>query len=141
MERLAMTDPILNDDALRAAQFTLNGLARREEVISRNLSNVDTPGFQAQTVDFESSLARAMTGGETMPMTATNPAHMGGAGSQPAPAIQTRARQGMAWRADGNDVDIDVELNQMAETGIRYQAISQLASKKLILLRSIAQAR
>ena len=44
-------------------------------------------------------------------------------------------------RADGNNVDIDVELTQMAETGIRYQALSQLITRKYQGLRTILQGR
>jgi flagellar basal-body rod protein FlgB len=51
------------------------------------------------------------------------------------------ARTGGSMRADGNNVDIDVELMEMTETGIAYQALTQAASKKLALLKSIAMAR
>jgi flagellar basal-body rod protein FlgB len=40
---------------------------------------------------------------------------------------------------DGNNVDVDVELTQMAETGVRYQAFTQLITKKYQDLRSIVK--
>ena len=44
-------------------------------------------------------------------------------------------------RLDGNNVDIDLEMSQMAETSIQYQSLTQLVSKKLALLKSIAIGR
>jgi flagellar basal-body rod protein FlgB len=134
-----MPDPIFNDSAMQAVKFALDGLARRQEVIGNNLSNVDTPGYQAQTLDFESALARMLNHPNGVPLAMTQPGHKIGLSERLGMTMQ--ARNSAAWRADGNDVDIDIELNQMAETGIRYQAVSQLASKKLALLKTIAMSR
>ncbi len=134
-----MLDPILNDKSLEIAKLTLDGLAQRQEVIGQNLANVDTPGYQAQTLNFEDLLKRAMNGSAPLSLESTNPAHIS-LGSQ-ASTFSTGLRQGGSWRSDGNDVDIDVELNQMAETGIRYQAITQLVSQKFSLLKALAVSR
>lgn len=41
----------------------INGLSTRQQVIADNIANVDTPGFRARSVDFESALARAIEQG------------------------------------------------------------------------------
>jgi flagellar basal-body rod protein FlgB len=134
-----MSDSILLDDALRAGQIGLDGLARRQEVIGRNLANVDTPGFRAQALNFENALSQALQGANQVQMNVTNPGHLAGGGS--GRIFLLEPRQGGSARADGNNVDIDVELSQMAETGIRYQALAQSVSKKLLLLKNIASGR
>ena len=140
-----MGDRILFDDAaFKTAQTALDGLAMRQQVISHNLSNIDTPGYQAQTVSFESALQQAQnttTGQPQLALAVTDPAHLVGTTAAPLEPVSVSLRQGGTQRADGNNVDVDVELTQMAETGVRYQALSQLASKKLSLLRTIAQGR
>jgi flagellar basal-body rod protein FlgB len=135
-----MTSSFLSDDWLRAAKLALNGLSRRQEVISHNLANIDTPGFQAQKVDFEGALQRALDGSQTIGLSATHGAHLGSPDGTAA-RIQVSARQGGSMRADGNNVDLDVELVQMAETELRYEALTRLVNKKFNLLREIASRR
>lgn len=133
-----MTDSIISDKAMRAAQAALDGLAMQQELIGQNLSNVDTPGYKAQTVDFQSALRRALnteTGPGKVEMATTNSAHL--ASPDRVDQAQVSLRKGGSVRADGNDVDIDVELTQMTEAGIQYQAITQLVSKKFLLLKNI----
>ncbi|HJQ05004.1 MAG TPA: flagellar basal body protein, partial [Nocardioides sp.] len=38
----------------------INGLAERQNVISDDIANVDTPGFRARSVDFETALKAAI---------------------------------------------------------------------------------
>lgn len=136
-----MADRILNDAAARAAQFALDGLAKRQEVIGRNLANVDTPGYHVQNINFEAALQAAQRREDRPPLrlTTTSARHLGGAADRP--LLVLSYRQGGSERADGNNVNIDTELTQMAETGLRYQALTQLISKKLLLLKSIATGR
>ena len=134
-----MTDPLFSDKGFQAGYFALNGLSRRQEIIGRNLSNVDTPGYQAENVTFEDSLRSALGRSERLKAKTTHPVHLTAAQQQA--SLQISPRQGGSWRADGNNVDIDVELNQLAETAIRYQAITQLVSKKFQVLKSILGPR
>jgi flagellar basal-body rod protein FlgB len=41
----------------------LDGISLRQNVIADNIANVDTPGFRARSVDFESSLKSAIARG------------------------------------------------------------------------------
>ena len=121
----------------------LDGLALRQQVISRNLANVDTPGYQAQSVSFESTLQRAQTSPTralpAVQLAVPKPAHLLGVETPAREPMAVALRQGGTDRADGNNVDVDVELTQMAETGIRYQAMSELITRKYQTLRSIAK--
>lgn len=54
----AVTDAVGN--VLHSA---LNGLAMRQSVIADNIANVDTPGFRARSVDFETALTGAIEQG------------------------------------------------------------------------------
>jgi flagellar basal-body rod protein FlgB len=135
-----MANSIVNDSAMLSAQRALDGLALREEVISRNIANVDTPAYRAEQVDFESALQHQMTGGGSLGLATTSPGHLPSAAAS-AGVATIRQRPGGSARADGNNVDTDVELSQMSETGIRYETLLQLVSNKLSLLKSIASGR
>jgi flagellar basal-body rod protein FlgB len=131
-----MTDSITSDAAIQAAQNALNGLTKKQEVISQNLANIDTPGYQAQSVDFETTLSNAINGKGRLRMITNNSAHMDTASKQ-SDIVQISSRKGGTERADGNDVDIDTELVDMTETVVNYQAMVQTISKKFALLKQI----
>jgi flagellar basal-body rod protein FlgB len=132
-----MSDSLFSDIAMRASKAALDGLSMRQQAISRNLANVDTPGYQAETVNFEDTLKHLVDRDGSLPMETTNGAHL------TSPSHDARfsldMRPGGTFRADQNNVDPDVELTDMSETGIQYQAVSQAVSQKLLLLKSLAK--
>lgn len=135
-----MADTLFSGAGYTSAVTALDGLALRQEVVGRNLANVDTPGYQAQTVSFEEALKKQSEppSHTTLALATTHPSHLL-AKSQKTELIAIGARPGGTARADGNDVDIDQELLEMSETGLRYQAMSQFVSGKLLLLKSLAK--
>ena len=135
-----MADTLFSSAGYQAATLALNGLALRQEIVGRNLANVDTPGYQAQAVSFEDTLKNETTVKAALALTVTHPVHLLPK-SNATDLVRIAARPGGSARADGNTVDVDQELTEMAETGIRYQAMSQFVSGKLLLLKSIANGR
>ena len=122
---------------MRVSQVALDGLSLRQQAISRNVANVDTPGYKAQTVDFEKTLKQMISRDNTLQLTKTNPAHLVSKSMQAGYTLSNRPDSTM--RADQNDVNIDLELQDQAETGIQYQAVEQAVSKKLALLKTLAR--
>jgi flagellar basal-body rod protein FlgB len=134
-----MSSSLFSDDAISAASLALKGLAARQQTISSNIANVDTPGYSAKEVDFETMLQRTLnSSASSVSMTKTSKLHMDKTTSSSS-FYTTNNRAGGTYREDGNNVDIDTELIDMSETNIKYQAISQGISSKLLLLKSIAQ--
>jgi flagellar basal-body rod protein FlgB len=134
-----MTDSLFSDYSYSIAKLALDGLSQRQMAISNNIANVDTPGYHAQTVDFKSILKHVTNQNEKIAMNTTCPLHL--TSTTNSLRFMQTDRPGGTERADGNDVDIDVELTDMSETGIEYQAVSQAVSLKLLLLKAIAQSR
>ena len=132
-----MSDSLFSDISTRTAKTALDGLSLRQQAISRNIANIDTPGYQAQTVDFQETLTRLVENDDLLPMATTHEAHLTTAASDL--TLSTSLRPGGTQRADQNNVDIDVEMADMSEAGIQYQAISQAISKKLLLLKTLAK--
>lgn len=133
-----MSGGMLVDSALTMAQSALQGLSSRRDVISQNIANVDTPGYQAKDVNFETTLQRALNSSDVLPLTTTNDRHVVGLKSETENIFTTSNRQGGSTRADGNNVDIGQELEQMTETSVSFQAVTTAVSKKLSLLKTIA---
>lgn len=134
-----MSSSLFSDDALSVAALALKGLAARQQTISSNIANVDTPGYSAKQLNFETMLQRTINGSSSMvSMAKTSRLHLDSTNSASS-FYSTSNRPGGTYREDGNNVDIDTELIDMSETNIKYQAISQEISRKLLLLKSIAQ--
>ena len=131
-----MSHSLFSDNATQVAKLALDGLSRQQQVISRNLANIDTPGYSAQQLDFQSALKSVINRPKEVLLSSTNPNHIRLTNSNASYLLSDRP--GGSFRADGNNVDIDLELTEMSEVGINYQAVSQAISKKLELLKTIA---
>jgi flagellar basal-body rod protein FlgB len=91
----------------------------REKAIAANMANVDTPGYRARDINFESEMTKAMTEASFKPED--------GAELQLHPVI--RQVQGLMERPDGNDVNLDREGLLMAEVQLQYQLGIQLMKR------------
>jgi flagellar basal-body rod protein FlgB len=137
-----MASPIFNDWGLRALYLGLDGLAMRQRATANNIANVDTPNYKAQRVEFEAQLQRAIEGdlrSNALPMTTTDAQHIRGVSQSSMAPLVTVDSEPNAYRNDNNNVDIDLEMVNLAETQIRFQAVSQMTSQKLIRLKTLIQ--
>ena len=109
--RVAAT--VIGDVTTSALKAALDGLAQRQRVTADNIANINTPGFLAGRVDFESSLRGAIAGGD-----------------DPASANAVVARSLEPTNTNGNNVNLDSETIIATETGLRYQlALNALDGK------------
>ena len=122
-----------NDRLLRTA---LEGLTARQRTIADNVANVDTPEFKASHVSFETALKQAVGSVEQpLPMAKVQNA-VTGPGDAPAdvkPSVTIDADLGR--RNDGNNVDVDREMLDLADTNLRFNALIQTMNAKLSGLR------
>ena len=133
-----MALPIFNDLAVRAVSLALDGLSMRQRVTAQNIANVDTPGYKALQVNFETQLRQALNGESSsgIPMEMTDANHIG-IQTSPATQMMNVDPRVSELRNDGNNVDIDVEMTTLAETSLKYQALAQLAGAKMSRIKRI----
>ena len=86
----------------------------RHRVISQNIANVNTPNYLARDVDFEAELARRLSTGDSSGLHQIRP--------------EIRLQEGLATRADGNNVDIDREIGRLSKNSLLYQTYSQVTA-------------
>lgn len=122
------------DNTFQALAKSLDLRSQRQVVISSNIANADTPGYQAQTLDFEGALARALTLDEK-PIDRTNSKHMTSAGEVGEIKGEIYNQINDVVREDGNTVDRDAEMVSMSENQLLYNAAADLVKKKLALLK------
>jgi len=114
------------DAYIRAA---MGGLAARQRAIANNVANVDTPNFKASEVRFEDALKAAESRaarGMTSSQTALNSA-----------ASRATLLEATSSRGDGNNVDIDREMEMLGEANLTYSALTQAMSTRLSILRNV----
>lgn len=131
---------------MRIFDATLAGLERsldvrlvRHNVLAGNLANVDTPGYAPKDVDFASAMASLSRNGgpSSISLQRTGDRHLSLAGSPGASEVPIVEVSGGAPALDGNQVDLDRTMVQLAENGIQYGAGARAASKKLAILRYV----
>jgi flagellar basal-body rod protein FlgB len=116
---------IFASDAVSAVLGTaLDGIALRQRVIADNIANVDTPGFRATSVDFESSLRAAIEDGTVTDST---------------PAI-TETPTDTPVGANGNNVDLRKETMAALQSTFQYQLVSRATNDHYHLLEIAAGA-
>jgi flagellar basal-body rod protein FlgB len=120
---------------------SLDALAMRQRVTADNVANVDTPGFKASEVRFENVLRRVIgeQEGAQLAMARTDGQHMlrGGALALDL-APQVVQQTGMSLRNDENNVDIEQQMAELAETTLRFNAVSESLSRRFAMQRTIA---
>lgn len=106
---------------------------RRMEVLSANIANADTPGFQARDVDFAATLAAVVkSDGSGTPRTlTTDPRHIPMNISPAGDGSRLAYRVPMQPSVDGNTVDVQVEQAKFAEAALHYQASLQFADGRI----------
>ena len=130
----------LDNPLLTLLEKGLDASSLRQKVIADNVANVDTPGFKRSDVDFSAVLGEAMGAtNPVLPLKVTSEQHLPGV----APSAQAAVvvDQSTTLRNDGNNVDIDKEMANVAENGLYYNAATRVISSQLGLLRMVIQEK
>ena len=112
----------------------LDFTARKQQVITSNLANSETPGYQAKEVTFDRFLADADSSDPGI-LKKTRPGHMAG---QPHLIRQEvdRTAGGDSLGYDRNNVDMEKEMVDLAENVMKFSVMGRLVQLKLQLLKS-----
>ncbi len=102
-----------------ALEAAMRGSMLRQSLLTNNLANADTPGYQREDVNFQSTLASAVASGQ--PLDQVN--------------FQPYTQPGVV-SADGNGVNADTESADLAENGILYQDLTEIASTREQILKT-----
>ncbi|EKS69267.1 MULTISPECIES: flagellar basal body rod protein FlgB [Caballeronia] len=129
--------------------------AYRQELLSSNIANADTPGYKARDVDFSSALAGALkqggsaSNGSTLKMAqpvrvstsggmaTTAKGHMSGTSTLSASGGPSDDYGKLAYRVpsqpslDGNTVDLDSERVQFADNALHFEAGMTVLSSQI----------
>ena len=112
---MPLIDKILfSDKAPAVMKKSLDMMSARQNLISSNISNVDTPGFKASEIDFQGQLHEALGSKGGLNLRSTNDKHFGSDSSSIGDLTPDPFEEDAAAKSNGNNVDIDNEMAKMA---------------------------
>lgn len=125
----------------RMLEMALPLLEEAQRHTANNIANVDTPDFTPTQVDFPASMRAAIRGtgaGAGLHLARTDAAHLSAPSGGIPGAIVQPSQQADA-RTDGNRVDLDYELTQLARNP--YTTLAELLKHQNRLVRDVLRAR
>jgi flagellar basal-body rod protein FlgB len=105
--------------SIQVLQGYLKVVADREQQITSNMANVDTPGYHTKDVNFQAELHQVMNGSNNL---------------QLEPVSQEVS--GLPERPDGNNVNVDRESLMLSQTQLQFQLGVQLVKSEFHTLYS-----
>jgi flagellar basal-body rod protein FlgB len=106
---------------------------RKNETIVSNIANAETPQYRAVKLDFGSELDRAFGGHGTEELVRTDTQHLDLTNKENSKLVSDFRG---ATKADGNNVDIDLQMSTLAQNGGDYANAAQLIRRQIGLVRS-----
>jgi flagellar basal-body rod protein FlgB len=106
------------DRTTQAVEWALKAQSERQRVVAHNIANVNTPGFRAGQLDFEGSLAEALS--------------RRNGGVARAQHSATNDPVGL----NGNNVSLEKELEALDKSNLHYDALTSALTAKFNQLRT-----
>lgn len=127
---------IFDSPMFNLLQQGLNAGTLRQRVIANNVANINTPGFKKSQVSFEDQLKAAMGSGSSLK--GVHPLHIGTVNNVKPEVVQVTDT---TMKFDGNNVDIDEEMVNLAAASIQYEVIAQGLVEKFNVLGLVITGR
>lgn len=127
------------DSTSKALGAAINFRQLRQEVVSANIANAETPGYKARKMDFEDALHRAIDREGRAELHASHGDHfpIGQGAISRARADVYENPEGNVSN-DGNTVNLEQELVSLAENSVMYNAAVELMKRKMATLKYAA---
>jgi len=133
---------MLESNHLQILERSLDAATLRHRTIANNVANIDTPHYKSKQVVFEEFLQQEITGIQgTSKLEAyrTDARHIpftkGGLGAMP----QIVSNPDQIVQNNGNDVDMESEMNQLAGNTIWYNGLTQITAGSFQKLKNVIQ--
>jgi len=123
---MPLAPDFLSDTAAIVIGKTLDATAARQKSIANNIANVETPGYKRSYVSFEEELRSVLSRKDRREI-------------QKALSELVPVRRNDVFspaRPDGNNVNIDAEIADLAKTGLKHRAAAVLLEGKIAMLRA-----
>ncbi len=125
-------------------QQKMDWLQSRQRVLSQNITNSDTPGYQSMDVkapNFGKTMAPYMGGLKSasmskLSMSTTASTHIGAQEQASAPVKMQANRERYDVTPTGNSVSMEEQMMSASQNAVEYQLITNLYNKNLDILHA-----
>ncbi|MBY0404484.1 MAG: flagellar basal body rod protein FlgB [Cyanobacteria bacterium] len=138
-------------NAIDAVAKSLDGLSARHKAIASNIANVDTPHYKRKQVSFERSLdlalhaedqSRQAMASNDLPLAlkANGPEHYSPVENYSSiAAVTPQVHEAADWqyREDGNSVDVETEMTDLAKNTARFNALAEIEKRMIQGIKSV----
>ncbi len=125
IDKLLFSDPVP-----MMMKKSLDFNSTRHLLISNNISQMDTPGYKANDVDFKSQLRDAVGSGSYLNLKATHKNHFGPGMMSLKSLSPLPHEENLLAKSNGNNVNIDYEMAKLAQNQIDFNAVTQMMMKR-----------
>jgi flagellar basal-body rod protein FlgB len=109
--------------------------AIKHKVLASNIANSDTPGYKAKDVEF-----KAVLDDTQLALNTTNNRHIGITNDSMDINKMLTFQQRPSW-GDGNNVEPDMEMAEMTENALFYDASAKLLSSKIRMFKEAIRSK
>ncbi|KGX93175.1 flagellar basal body rod protein FlgB [Pontibacillus halophilus JSM 076056 = DSM 19796] len=113
-------------------ESSLDYASAKNKTISSNIANVDTPNYKAKEVSFKGVLSEEVG---RLDAKRTNDKHMSFESSNP--TFTVKERSSTTFNNNGNNVDMDQEMTELAKNQLNYQALVNRLNGKFRTLQDV----
>lgn len=103
----------------------LNAASLRQQVISNNIANAETPGYKSKSVIFEDILQKHLSNQTNFVGKRTDARHVVIGESSGIPSAITKVNNNTIMQNNGNNVDIDGEMTLMGKNSLWYYTMTE----------------
>ncbi len=125
----------LFDQTVGMLRKVLNFRQTNQSLITANIANAETPGYQPARLHFEKDLQSALSAGREKNATGREQAVLHALDQVQGRVVRDTSAPQIG---DKNNVSLDNEMMGLAENQIQYEAAISMMNKKLGLLKYIA---
>jgi len=125
----------LFDKAIDRLTNGLDYTSRRHEVLTKNVANLETPGYKALDVTFDDYMKPAQIAAGDIAQVSL------GAGAPGDPRARVVYAADSAPREDGNDVNLDRQMARLAENTLYNATLVQLLASRFATVKQAISGR
>ncbi len=129
-----MPEKLSFNRTFRALENAINVAHQRHNLISSNISNLDTPNKKGMDIDFKKAMVRALESEDAMGLSKTHSGHMGPRmdGAQQVEPFE----DGGEWNGY-NWINIDREMTKLIENNLQYRTATEVLLRKIAIMKEV----
>lgn len=127
--------------SFQSLEQAMSTAALKQRVHSANIANLDTPNYKSKEVSFQSTLNTAVNN-QIMSSIKTNSKHLAFS-TENGQTTSSFIKENNSTKItpNGNNVDMDVEMAELAKNQLWYNALTERVNGKFNSLRTVIEGR